>query len=158
MDALFVFDAGQSLLVAVGVGPLCESCFDYSSDFLPLVTNSAAFPFSLCGKRVKQRLNADMNKRVLLSWMFFFPCGMGGVDAIFIELVLITTHPDLDLAELASERELDPATAEDVQWKTAALLACLGCYASGACKNSQVRQLRVVGLQGKRQGMALSLT
>lgn len=98
-----------------------------------------------------------MDKRVLLCWMFFFPCPMRRVNAIFIEFVLIATSPDLNLAEFASKRELDPATAKDVQWKTAALLAGLRGYASGARKNDQIQELWVVGLQGKRQGMALSL-
>lgn len=99
-----------------------------------------------------------MNKHALLSWVIFFPSDMGGVNTIFIEFVLISTHPDLDLAELTSKGELDPATTKDVQWKTTAIRASLSCYACGACKNGQIHKLHVIGLQGKRQGLALTLT
>lgn len=73
---------------------------------------------------------------------------MGGVYTIFIEFVLIPMYSDRDLVELASKGELNPATAEDVQWKTAAICASLSRYAGGACKNGQINELYVIGLQG----------
>jgi hypothetical protein len=84
---------------------------------------------------VQKRLNTNINERILFFRVIFFPCDMCGIHATFIDLVLVSTSSDLDFAELAPKRELDPITTVDVQWKTAAFSASLGCYAGGGCKD-----------------------